>query len=201
MMLVLLVLGLGCGDDEPDMGGMNADGGTRPPTMNADGGTSTMPPPTGDTVPDIAHCENARESNWQSQWTTFEGEVLRLVNEARARGYNCDSEGNFGPTHPLQMQAQLRCAARLHSRDMSVRDYFDHIDPEGGNPGDRIQPTGYAFRGWGENIAAGQPTPESVVEAWLESDGHCSNIMSPNFTEIGVGYYERYWTQVFGTPR
>lgn len=181
----------------PSMPG--ADAGAVSPEVDA--GTSPGGPPPGNTVPDIAHCENAWESNWQSGWSSDEQEVLRLVNEARARGQNCGSEGRFDATHPLQMQPQLRCAARLHSRDMEVQDYFSHRDRNGGNPGDRIRPTGYSFRGWGENIAAGQPTPESVVSAWLGSDGHCANIMSPNFSEIGIGRYERLWTQVFGTPR
>ena len=39
------------------------------------------------------------------------------------------------------------------------------------------------------------------INGWLDSDGHCSNIMNPGFTEIGVGFHDYYWTQNFGTPR
>jgi uncharacterized protein YkwD len=58
---------------------------------------------------------------------------------------------------------------------------------------------------WGENIAAGQSTPQAVVNAWMSSAGHCANIMKASYTAIGVGYafgasstYGHYWTQNFG---
>src|SRR5919109_1185606 len=70
---------------------------------------------------------------------------------------------------------------------------------------DRDAVAGYT--GWsaiGENIAAGYPTPEAVVAGWMSSPGHRANILSPNFTEIGIGLaqggkYGSYWTQDFGT--
>lgn len=97
------------------------------------------------------------------------------------------------------MQAALRCAARNHSMDMGERDYFDHETPEGLGPGDRLDMAEYEGTAWGENIAWGYGTPEAVVAGWMSSDGHCSNIMAPHFTQIGVGYYQgSYWTQTFG---
>jgi uncharacterized protein YkwD len=72
----------------------------------------------------------------------------------------------------------------------------------------RIQETGYAFSAIAENVAGGQPTPESVIQTWLNSSGHRRNMLNPEYTEIGIGYatnsssqYTHYWTQVFGTPR
>jgi uncharacterized protein YkwD len=71
----------------------------------------------------------------------------------------------------------------------------------------RASQAGYRWKLVGENIAAGQPTPEQVVEEWLESPGHCANIMDPAYAEMGVasayeGRSEKgvYWSQVFGTP-
>jgi uncharacterized protein YkwD len=52
---------------------------------------------------------------------------------------------------------------------------------------------GYA----GENIAKGQRSPQEVMDAWMNSQGHRENILSPNFTMIGVGYYNGYWVQEF----
>ena len=157
-------------------------------------------------VPATDHCAPVRD--WDPEWRQFEQEVLTLVNEYRASGANCDSEGNYGPTDPLAMNAELRCAARLHSLDMGVRDYFDHTSPEGVGPGTRIADAGYDAWTWGENIAWGQTSPQQVVDGWIDSDGHCANIMNPGFEDIGVGYYyepgenpwdaDRLWTQVFG---
>ena len=96
-------------------------------------------------------------------------------------------------------EAQLRCAARLHSMDMAVRGFFDHTNPDGESPWDRVDETDYTGFASGENIAAGYPDPAAVMEGWMNSPGHCSNIMNPDNDELGVGYYEGdYWTQVMG---
>lgn len=85
--------------------------------------------------------------------------------------------------------------------DMGERDYFDHTTPEGTGPGQRIEQASYNFSTWGENIAWGYPSAESVVAGWMSSPGHCANIMRDSFTETGIGYYEgSLWTQTFGRP-
>ncbi len=145
---------------------------------------------------------------WPQSFVNFEREVFELVNEARAVGHDCDTEGNFGPADPLTQNPYLRCAARNQSVDMHDREFFAHVNPDGDGPSDRVDQTGYDWSFVGENIAYGYPTPEEVMEGWLESDGHCANIMFPEFTEIGVGYFfddgngdgGAYWAQVFGTP-
>jgi uncharacterized protein YkwD len=159
---------------------------------------------TGDEVPAGAHC--APVADWDPEWVAFEDEVLERVNDYRAMGFNCDSEGQFGATGPLTTQPNLRCAARLHSQDMAMRDYFAHDNPDGDGPSERMDAAGYMGSTWGENIAMGQRTPQQVVDGWMESDGHCSNIMRPQFTQIGVGFFQGsdsrslYWTQNFGAP-
>lgn len=141
---------------------------------------------------------------WSAQDMEREEEILVLVNKARARGANCGFRGSFEAAKPLTMNPKLRCAARLHAVDMNDRDYFDHRSPEGEGPRDRIKKAGYEkARAWGENIAAGRGTPEGTMRQWMESDGHCANIMNPKFTEIGVGYaaggqWRHMWAQVFG---
>jgi uncharacterized protein YkwD len=139
---------------------------------------------------------------WSSQWEQWEYEVLDIVNQRRSEGANCGSEGNFPAAGPLTMQVNLRCAARHHSRDMEEQGFFDHTNPNTGEgPGERIDNAGYDNWGWGENIAWGYQSPAEVMQGWMDSDGHCSNIMNGSFTEIGVGYYSgNQWTQAFGTP-
>ena len=131
----------------------------------------------------------------------FEEEVLELVNQHRSSGAACGGTGDFDPTHPLSMNVDLRSAARDHSNDMASRDFFDHINPDGEDPGQRIAATGYSAVTWGENIAWGQISPEQVVASWMSSSGHCANLMRSSFMEIGIGYDSKdIWTQVFATP-
>jgi uncharacterized protein YkwD len=194
-----------------------AAGSSTPPAAGSGGmlpaaGSGAMT--TGD-VPATAVCMPV--SSWPAQSAMFETEVLRLVNENRAKGWNCDTEGMKPPAGPLTMEPTLRCSARLHSKDMADQMYFAHDGLDGSDPGDRMTAAGYVGRTWGENIAKGQTTPEQVVQGWMDSDGHCSNIMNGTFNLIGVGYFagmstnmrfnsELYWTQNFGasggtTPR
>ncbi|MET0284281.1 MAG: CAP domain-containing protein [Polyangiales bacterium] len=190
-------------DEEPRDGGRRRDAGGEDAGITDAG---TAPPASGDaSVPDAPAC--AATASWDPAWAAFEDEVLRLTNEARAKGHNCDAEGNFGPTTPLVMQANLRCAARLYSKDMADTNNFSHTGKDGSTVSTRIKAAGYTSRRtWGENIAMGQTTAAQVVSGWLDSDGHCRNIMSPAFKEIGVGYFPKkngnrtspYWTQNFG---
>lgn len=210
---MIAALGVGCGpDDAGDDGAMDDETSDGETTDASDGpeppgdpdSTSDGGPPMVPEVPSSEYC--AGVANWDMGHSAFEQEVLVLVNEARAQGANCGGE-MFGSTGPLQMEARLRCAARVHSVDMATRGFFDHTNPDGESPFDRMEKAGYGFAFAGENIAAGQMTPADVVVGWLESPGHCRNIMSPDFRELGVGYalfpqdqYRHYWTQVFGTP-
>jgi uncharacterized protein YkwD len=136
-------------------------------------------------------------------WSDFENQVLSLVNQARAVARSCGAQ-SYAATGPLSANTALHTAAYNHSRDMAVRNFFDHTNPDGLNPFQRMQNAGYTnFVTAGENIAGGQSTPQQVVSGWLISAGHCANIMNPSFKEIGVGYsaggsYGHYWTQDFG---
>ncbi len=143
-------------------------------------------------------------SSWDASMTEFEEDVLLIVNEARQAGASCGGQ-SFGAADPLTMNPALRCAARVHSKDMADRGFFDHKNPDGQDPFVRMELAGYTYVTAGENIAAGQMSPAEVMQSWMDSPGHCSNIMNPNFTEIGVGTFEdqggpyRYlWTQTFG---
>ena len=108
---------------------------------------------------------------------------------------NAERQSNGLP--PLEMDDRLSSVARAHSIDMAQRGYFDHTDPDGQSPFDRIGAAGIAYFAAGENIAWGAATPESVVKGWMDSPGHRANILNEKFTRIGIGYYDLYWTQVF----
>lgn len=137
--------------------------------------------------------------DWPAASADFEDEVLDLVNARRAQGATCGGQ-TFGPTHALETNDKLTAAARLHAYDMYDRNFFGHTNPDDESPGDRIDAQGYAWSTWGENVANGQSSPEAVMQTWMSSSGHCANIMSPSFDEIGIGFYQGRWTQVFGAP-
>lgn len=122
-------------------------------------------------------------------------QVLALTNDERAKA-GCKA---------LSWDATLAKVAQAHSEDMAANGYFAHESQDGRSPFDRMKAAGYAFRTAAENIAAGQPTPTSVMKSWMNSSGHRANILNCSLTELGVGVakggpYGIYWTQDFGTP-
>jgi len=137
-------------------------------------------------------------------WREAGREVLQLVNEARQHGGVCGTQ-RFAATAPLMWNERLAAAALAHSSEMAQHDYFDHVDRHGAWVVERAREQGYPWRAIGENIAAGQGSAQQVVGGWLASPGHCANILSPDFGEMGAAYalnpraaMEIYWTQVFG---
>ncbi|AOT69681.1 SafA/ExsA family spore coat assembly protein [Geosporobacter ferrireducens] len=125
----------------------------------------------------------------------FEQEVVRLVNVER---------GKYG-LKPLTENAALSNVARTKSVDMRDKGYFSHTSPTYGSPFDMMKKFGITYSYAGENIAMGQKTPEEVMKGWMNSPGHRKNILSENFTQIGVGYTvsgngTTYWTQMFIKP-
>lgn len=148
---------------------------------------------------------------------TYAQDVLVLVNAAR---------WDNGQLPPLKGNPLLESSATTHSRNMAERNFFAHCDLDTKtSPGDRIDAAGYDWFSYGENIAAGYGTPEEVMNGWMNSSGHRSNILSTSFRELGVGYvyqsgdqanirkddnrdcnsdgtyayaFRSYWTQNFG---
>ncbi|KQV85207.1 hypothetical protein ASD15_05255 [Massilia sp. Root351] len=132
--------------------------------------------------------------------------ALAAVNAARAAPRLCGAR-LFGAAKPLSLNPALTQAAQAHSRDMAAQRYFSHQARDGSFVAERAARAGYAWRSIGENIASGINTAEEAVAGWLDSPGHCANVMNPAFTEMGVAYSlntERrimYWTQVIGAAR
>lgn len=124
-----------------------------------------------------------------STLSAYEQKVVDLTNQERAKN----------GLAALKVDTTLSKMAREKSRDMSANGYFSHTSPTYGSPFDMMKQYGITYRAAGENIAMGQRSPEEVVNAWMNSEGHRKNILSPNFTHIGVGHIAQgnYWTQEF----
>lgn len=131
----------------------------------------------------------------------FVNRVVELTNQERAK------QG----LSPLTLNAELSEAALEHSTSMALNDFVGHSGSDGSLVGDRVGRQDYILQLVGENVAAGQTTPEEVVAGWMESPQHRENILKPEFEDIGIGYYflendtgdknlNHYWTQVFGDP-
>ncbi|MBP1970627.1 putative YkwD family protein [Virgibacillus natechei] len=134
--------------------------------------------------------EQQNQNQEQSQQLNqFEQEVVDLTNQERA---------NHGLS-ALEIDEELSNVARDKSADMADSNYFSHDSPTHGSPFDMMDSYGVDYRTAGENIAKGQQTPAEVVDGWMNSDGHRANILSEDFTHIGVGYVEQgnHWTQQF----
>ncbi|WP_374103876.1 CAP domain-containing protein [Bacillus sp. ISL-7] len=99
----------------------------------------------------------------------------------------------------LKADTQLNSVAQKKSLDMQQKNYFSHTSPTYGSPFDMMRDFGVTYKSAGENIAQGQRTPQEVVTAWMNSEGHRRNILSSNFTHIGVGFEAtgKHWTQMF----
>ncbi|AWP36869.1 MAG: CAP domain-containing protein [Weizmannia coagulans] len=149
---------------------------TAAPKQSASKQTSTQP--AGGTQSQAANTLNA-----------YEKQVVTLVNEERAKN-------GLGA---LKIDTVLSKMARVKSNDMATHQYFDHTSPTYGSPFDMMKQFGISYQYAGENIAMGQQTPQEVMNAWMNSEGHRANILNKNFTHIGVGYVENghYWTQEF----
>ncbi|MGO9514090.1 MAG: CAP domain-containing protein [Steroidobacteraceae bacterium] len=142
-----------------------------------------------------------------SQAPVLATRVLQLVNEVRARGTRC-GERSFGPAPPVRLSGTLAGVAFGHAADMAKHNYFDHEDLSGRSPAERVRAVGYQEKLVGENIAYGPKSADEVVQGWLDSPGHCENIMDPRFAEMGIAFAAGqasrrglYWVQLLAAPR
>ncbi len=135
-----------------------------------------------------------------SENTVVPTNILELVNAYRDTGCNCGST-SYPAVPRLSWNQLLENSAYRHGRDMDENNYFSHIGQNGSTPADRVAAEGYEWLAIGENIANGYTSEEAVIEAWIDSPDHCKNIMSGNFTEMGMGRSGNYWVQDFGKPR
>lgn len=133
-------------------------------------------------------------------------ESLALVNQARAQPRRCGTK-DFSATGPLTLSKLLNRAALIHAQDMAAHQNFEHVGTDSSTPSQRVTRVGYRWRSVAENIAMGPTTASQVIEGWLNSPGHCANIMDATSTEMGIAFAvdtqphgDIYWSQVFASP-
>jgi len=124
--------------------------------------------------------------------------MLKMVNNVRSTGCTCGTTV-MPAVAPLTWNNVLAAAALGHSQDMNATGNFSHNSSDGTSFSARITAAGYTnWRALGENIAYGYTTEQAVFNGWLQSEGHCKNMMSASFKEMGAAKAGTYWTQDFG---
>ena len=132
-----------------------------------------------------------RISRKQTKELTFAEQVVELVNQGADKGrFKC-----------CYVRSE-HCIRKALVRAKEIETSFSHTRPNGSKFSTALTEQGVTFKGAGENIAWGQKSPEAVMQAWMNSEGHRANILNKNFTKIGVGYYQNaagrnFWTQLF----
>lgn len=128
----------------------------------------------------------------------LETEVLNRINQIRQEN----------GLKPLRVSRPLTSIARGFSRQMAVGNFFSHEAPSGETFEDRIRSAGLGFTRIGENIYKSynlSKPAEGAVKAWMNSAGHRHNILTPEYTETGIGVWKTgktlYFTQDFIRPR
>lgn len=141
-------------------------------------------------------------------WLYNAGRAIEAYNATKAGEMTPDEYGVFAEVNryrealgllPLEYHAALRDSARGHSDWMKEAGKFDHEDERPGLKtfSDRIRKAGYKWVEAGENIAHGHRNPQAVFLGWFDSPGHHRNMLG-NYTHMGIGKTEWYWTQNFG---
>lgn len=138
--------------------------------------------------------------------TTVAAPSVQLVAELEAVLAETNAQRVANGLAPFTLEARLTQAAQGHSEDQAAMRLLTHTGSDGSTPGDRITRSGYVWRTWAENAAAGYRDGTAVVIAWMNSAGHRANLMNPQLTEIGLGLAYTadgypYWTQAFAAPR
>jgi len=129
--------------------------------------------------------------------------MLNLINAVRSQAQSCGGE-LYEAVPPLTWSCQLGDSAAKHTKDMTTHNFVGHTGSDGLRAGDRLLASGYDWRYYGENIAAGFIFAEEAIEGFIESPGHCVNMMNSEVTKFGSFMtfgdnlnYQSYWTQLF----
>ena len=119
-------------------------------------------------------------------------EVIKLVNKER----------NAAGLSALAENSRLSEVAQAKAEDMMKNGYFSHTSPTYGSPFEMMKTFGITYKSAGENIAKGQKTPAAVMNGWMNSSGHRTNILNASYEQIGAGFCKdssgvAYWVQMF----
>ena len=184
------LIGGGYGGGNPAQGGQGQEAQNPDRGRTADPQNGTGSPGGGVNEPLPNDKEVTIPSN--ESMTGYELDVLNLTNAERQKAGLKPFSGDY---------TSLNRSARAKSEDMAKNNYFSHTSPTYGDPFAMMRNFGVQYQSAGENIAKGQPTPQQVVQAWMDSPGHRANIMNSSYTHMGVGYTanngQPCWTQQF----
>ncbi len=132
------------------------------------------------------------------------------LNDVRHRGATCRS-GPMSTASALVWNDRLADAARSQAREMARIDRMSHRDSQNRGLGERLRIVGYPLGVAVENVGVGFASVDDVVDAWLDSEGHCENLMNASVREFGIACVDadasgapeerRYWALVLGAPR
>ena len=161
-----------------------------PDNMLPDQPGGMLPDQPGGMLPDQPGNPAPDQPGTDGSQDAFANEVVRLVNEERAKA----------GLPALTVDRGAASAAQVRAKE--IERSFSHTRPDGSSFNSALTEAGVNFRGAGENIAYGQNSPEKVMEGWMNSSGHRANILNSSYTSIGVGHYQNtsgvnYWTQLF----
>ncbi len=130
----------------------------------------------------------------------FEQRFIDEVNKVRARPRKCGSK-TFSAAPKLVVNKKLTLASYNHSLDMSKNQFLEHTSSNGDSLVSRMRDVNYIWSAVGENLAHNQKTIQQVIQDWLSSPGHCSNLMSADYSQAGIAVVDWYWTQVYASPK
>lgn len=158
-------------------------------------------------VPQPAHPEAAVASRCMT--TVSPEAVLQRLNATRTGGASCNRASTPIHSAPLAWNPQLAAVAAAQANDMARVDQMSHHDSRHRGLGERLDDVGYRYSAAAENVAVGYASLDDVVDAWLDSEAHCANLMSAKVAELGLACSDgsaddsgtgRYWTLVLGAP-
>jgi uncharacterized protein YkwD len=205
--LGLFIAGCGGGSDASPAAPSSANAVTNA-APNAAPGVGTAPAPVPAAPASTPASSSAITEANSCALPNYLTDLMNAINAARATARSCGSQ-SYAATTPLAWNDTLLAAAAAHSQDMAQNNYFEHNSQNGTTFDKRITSAGYNWSAAGENIAAGYRTVNDVMQGWLKSEGHCQNIMSPSFKEVGVACakgatssaFSSYWTMDLAAPR
>jgi len=123
--------------------------------------------------------------------------MIEAVNGIRTRGCYCGRR-YMEPVPPVQWNEKLYTSALSQAKDMYKNNFFAHYSHDGLNIGQRLERVGYNWMVAGENLGEGQMSFDEVMSDWKRSYSHCTMLMHPRVTEMGVAKVDKYWVQHFG---
>lgn len=127
------------------------------------------------------------EDKWRMIESGTEQEIFDITNVLRSRNN----------LQPLLWDETTAKVAYEHSKDMAENNDFSHTSKKYGSLADRLKAAKVSYQTSGENIAANYTDGPAVVEGWLNSKTHRDVLLNKNFTHLGVGVYQKYYTQNF----